>query len=86
MPKSKNRPNHKQKLQARRNRINETTNIKQKQLKNWIQQMQESIKAQQIPAEAEAPAIIDANAATPPVETVEEISQDTSLGASGELK
>lgn len=80
MPKSKNRPNHKQKLEARRRRMNETTNMKKKQIKEWITQMQQNIQNQS----QEIPNIVDVNAATP---IVEEIVQEppTDLGASGAL-
>ena len=89
MPKSKNRANHKQKLKARRIRINETTNIKKKQVKEWIQMMQEQIKNQQIPAGDPTANVIDvatAESVIEPEAKVEEIVQETPVGGSGELK
>lgn len=92
MPKSKNRPNHKQKLAARRQKINETTNMKKKQLNNWIAEMQRNIAAQNVQPSAEN--VIDVteatdNVLTPNVENiqiVEEITEPPSqVGGSGQL-
>lgn len=89
MPKSRNRKNHKQKLEARRKRINETTNIKQKQMKQWIQMMQESIAKQNAGETGEIQDIIDVAqvdgvGVMQPEEIVTELPTD--LGESGELK
>lgn len=83
MPKSKNRPNHKQKLEARRRRMNETTNMKKKQVKEWIAQMQQSIQNQQL--QTEVPNIVDVNQATPVVEEIPQETPPTNVGGSGAL-
>lgn len=84
MAKSKNRKDHAKKVQQRRIRLNEQSNMQKKQIRNWVQNMQ-----QQIAAEKAAQNVIDVNAAqeqpiaveTPQVEQI--VEQPT--GSSGQL-
>jgi len=89
MPKSKNRKNHKQKLEQRRKRINDTTNMKKKAVKDWIQQMQiELAKNNQNVnvIDASSPeALLNAIPAVEEVQEVQPVEVPVDKGVSGAL-